>query len=43
MAYTNNMDYRSDSHPRMSARLKQVLVLVTTIVIGMLVSVLVTV
>jgi hypothetical protein len=43
MAYTNNMDFRSDSHSRMPARLKQVLVLVSTIVIGMLVSVLATV
>jgi len=39
MAYTNNADFRTISNSRMSPRLKQLLVLVSTIVVGMLVSV----
>ena len=39
MAYTNNVNYRSLSHPRMSPRVRQLLVLISTIIVGMLVSV----
>jgi len=40
MAYTNNTNFRSVSNTRVSERFKQVLVLVSTILIGMVVSVL---
>ncbi len=39
MAYMNNVDYRSVSNSRASSRVKQILVLITTVLIGMLVSV----
>jgi hypothetical protein len=39
MAYTNNINYRTVSTTRMPARVKQLLVLISTIVVGMLVSV----
>lgn len=39
MAYTNNVNYRSLSHSRMSPRVRQFLVLISTIIVGMLVSV----
>lgn len=39
MAYMNNVDYRSVSNSRASSRVKQILVLITTVLVGMLVSV----
>jgi hypothetical protein len=39
MAYTNNVNYRSVSNTRISARVRQLLVLISTILVGMLVSV----
>ncbi len=41
MAYINHMDFRAASNSRVSSRLKQFLVLVSAILIGMLFSVLV--
>jgi hypothetical protein len=43
MAYKKYMAYRTVSNSRVSSRVKQVLVLVSTIIVGMLVSVLVNV
>ena len=39
MAYTNNVNYRSVSNTRIPARMRQLLVLISTILVGMLVSV----
>lgn len=39
MAYTNNLNYRTVSTNRMPVRVKQLLVLISTIVVGMLISV----
>lgn len=39
MAYMNNVQYRSVSNTKMSARMRQLLVLISTILVGMLVSV----
>jgi hypothetical protein len=39
MPYTKNLDFRNVSHSRMPARLKQVLVLMLAVVIGLLLSV----
>jgi hypothetical protein len=39
MAYMNNVNYRSVSNTRMSSRVRQLLVLISTILVGMLVSV----
>jgi hypothetical protein len=39
MPYTKNLDFRNVSHARMPARLRQVLVLVLAVVIGLLLSV----
>jgi len=43
MAYVSNMAYTRTTNPRISPRFRQILVLVSTIIIGMLVSVLATV
>jgi hypothetical protein len=40
MPYINNMDFRAASNSRVNLRLKQVLVLASAILIGMLISVL---
>ena len=39
MAYTNNVNYKSFSNSRMSPRVRQLLVLISTIIVGMLVSI----
>ena len=39
MPYTKNLDYRDVANARISARMKQVLVLALAIVVGMLISV----
>ena len=39
MAYTNNIHYKSATNTRLSARMRQLLVLISTILVGMLVSV----
>lgn len=39
MAYMNNMNFHTVSNSRVSSRVRQILVLVSTILIGMLVSV----
>jgi hypothetical protein len=41
MAYMNNVHYRPVSNARISARVRQALVLISTILVGMLVSVIV--
>ena len=39
MAHMNNLDFREISNARISSRIKQVGVLVVTIIIGMIISV----
>lgn len=39
MAYMNNVHYRTATNTRLSARMRQFLVLISTILVGMLVSV----